>query len=181
MLISWRYKVFFFLLEIQRLAWKAAECVKAGISRDALARRRLHFELLDEENLRKAPSAHPASALARLILKRAPFPQRSSFPLVSDGITAQFATATQPSEVGTLFDYGDLATAMDFPRLELVIRGGQASELVDSYMHFFMKALLVPVIGLFRGSWRSSVKWLGLVGRSVGVIPLRAGAPAHAG
>ena len=34
---------------------------------------------------------------------------------------------------------------------------------------------------MFRGSWRSSINWLGLVGGSAGVAILPIGVPAHAG
>ena len=88
---------------MRRVVWKAPECVKEGITRDALARQQLQSELLDVTNLGKVPSALPAPALARLILECAPFPQRPAFPLVSDGATAQFTTVAQPSEVETLF------------------------------------------------------------------------------
>ena len=48
-------------------------------------------------------------------------------------------------------------------------------------MHSFMKALLGSFAGTFRGSWRPSIKWLGLVGRPVGIAILPSGVPAHAG
>ena len=88
---------------MRRLVWKASECVKEGITRDALARQQLQSGLLDVTNLGNVPSALPAPALARLVLECTPFPQRPALPLVSDGVTAQFTTVTQPSEVETLF------------------------------------------------------------------------------
>ena len=103
------------------------------------------------------------------------------FPLVSDGVTAQFATVAQQLEVETHFDYGELAIAMALCRLDLVIREGRATELVDSYMHPFRKPLLGSCFGMFPGSWRSSIKWFSIVGSSVGVVLLLAGASAHAG
>ena len=62
---------------MRRLVWKASECVKEGITRDALARQQLQSGLLDVTNLGNVPSALPAPALARLILECT---------LVSDGV-----------------------------------------------------------------------------------------------
>ena len=111
-------------LEIQRLVWETSERVKEGITRDALAHQQLQFELLGGENISNVPSAFSAPALGRPVFERTPFPQRPLFPPISDGFTAQFSAAPQPSEVETLFDYGDLTIAMAVRRLELAIRGG---------------------------------------------------------
>ena len=47
-------------------------------------------------------------------------------------------------------------------------------------MHSVMKALVGSYLGMSRGSWRPRIKWLGIVGRSVGAAPLPAGVPAYA-
>ena len=164
---------------MRRLVAKASECVKEGITCDAPAHQ-AQFKVLGEENAKRAPANRLAPALARFITERTPFPQRPSFPSISDGITAQLPTAPQPSEVETPFDFGDLAIATTAARRELGIRGGHPSLPVDSYMHSFMRAPHSSFIRTFRGSWRPSIKRLGLVGRSGGIVILLSGIPAHA-
>ena len=108
---------------MHRLVAEGSECVLGGITRDAFAHQQLQFELSIEENVGKAPATHPAPVLAWVLTERTPFPRRPSFPLISYGITAQVSTASHPPEIGTVFDFGDLAIATSFARLELVICG----------------------------------------------------------
>ena len=48
-------------------------------------------------------------------------------------------------------------------------------------MPAFLKALVGSFNGMFRGSWRSSIKWFGMISRSVGMFLLPGGIPAHTG
>ena len=160
---------------------KASSCALEGIQRDALAHQQLQFELMDSGVISKPPTELPESLQARFILERTPFPQRPSFPLVPEGISSQLSNISMPSHIETLFDYGDLVFATLFTRMELVIRGHHETELVDSHLPAFLKALAGSFNGMFRGSWRSSIKWLGMISRSVGMVLLPMGIPAHAG
>ena len=160
---------------------KASGCAIEGIQRDALAHQQLQFELLDAGMISKPPMELPEGLQARFILERTPFPQRPSFPLVPEGISSQLSNISMPSNIETLFDYGDLVFATLFTRMELVLRGHHDTELVDSHLPAFLKALAGSFNGMFRGSWRSSIKWLGMISRSVGMVLLPLGIPAHAG
>ena len=103
------------------------------------------YGLPNMRNLGKAPSLLPPAAYASFLLERAPLPLRTCRPLGADGLAAQFSTAPRPSGIECHFGPGDLAIAMAFSRLELVIRGGYASDLAHSYMASFMKSpRLVP-------------------------------------
>ena len=157
---------------MNRPVHKASDCAREGISRDALAHQQLTYEPLDMGNLERIPEFLPPGAQSPFLPQRTPLPLRPGFPLVADGIAAQFPAAPRPSEIEYHIDLGDLTSAMAFSRLKSVLRGGHACELVDSSMASFMKAPPCPFIGTFRGSWRPSIKWFGLVGRSVdGLAP----------
>ena len=71
---------------MNRLAHQASDCARDGVSRDALARQQLTYDLPDMGNLDEVPSFFPPAAQARLLLGRAPFPLRPSVPLAADGI-----------------------------------------------------------------------------------------------
>ena len=160
---------------------KASGCAIEGIQRDALAHQQLQFELMDASVISKPPTELPESLQARFILERTPFPQRPSFPLVPEGISSQLSNISMPSHIETLFDYGDLIFASLFTRMELVTRGHHEVELVEAHLPAFLKALAGSFNGMFRGSWRSSIKWLGMISRSVGMVLLPLGIPAHSG
>ena len=101
--------------------------------------------------------------------------------MVAAGIAAQLSAAPSPPRVERHFDLGDLPDAMASSRLEAVLRGGHPCEVVDSVIKAsFMKALLDSPAGMLRGFWRSSMKWFGLVGRSLAVVLLPGKIPVHA-
>ena len=165
---------------MNRLARKALGCVREGITCDASGHMQLMYEILNAEKLDGVPTQFPPIGQARFSLERAPFPLCPHFPLAAAGIAAPFATVEAPSELETRLDFEDIAISIASERLELVLRGGHSAGIADSFLPSFIKALLGSPMGMFCGSWRLSLCWLGSVGSSPGVAPLPEGIPAHA-
>ena len=165
---------------VHRLTHKASDSAREGISRGALARHQVKYDLSDVENLDEIPELLPPAAQARFLLGRALFLPRLSFPLVPDGIAARLPAAPRPLEIEHHFDLGDRPIAMASSPLELAPRGGHPCEPVDSCVASFMAALVGSLFGMFRRSWRLGIKRFGLVGRSVEVVLVPGNVPAHA-
>ena len=166
---------------MNRLMHRASDYAREDIPRDAQARKQLELELSDIENLAENLEALPPHVQARFLPDRTPFPTRPSLPPVPNGSSAQFSKAPRPPGIDRLVDLGYLALAMVFVCPELVLRGGHWCELADSRTPSFKRALLRSFSGMFRGPWRSSIKWFGLVGRSAVAALLAGNIPAHVG
>ena len=118
---------------------------------------------------------------ARFVLERTPFPRRSAYPLAPAGITSQFEEIPVPPGLSTSFTSADLILTTAFVRLELCNRGLEDKTLLDNLMPSFLMSLHHSFVGVFRGSWLSSFKWIGQVLRSSGAVILPGGVPAHSG
>ena len=114
-----------------RLAQKISQRAREGVSRDALAQQQLMYRLRDMGSLGKVTCLFSPAAYVRFLLKRAPLRLRPSLPIVAGGVAVQSSTVPRPSGFERHFDIGDPALATAFSRLELVLRGGHSSELVD--------------------------------------------------
>ena len=164
-----------------RVTQRAPEMVRDGTRRDTRAHNGLWMDLRDPEYQYGSPNDLPAKLAPRFVLGRIPFPRRGDFPLALHGITALFKDTIAPQNVSPRLDSGDLGLTTAVVRLGLVNRSHVGPDVIDNMVSSFSKTLRRAIVGMFRGTRLSSVKWLGSFLRFSGAAILSGGVPAHAG